>query len=144
MRKRWCRIVPAHGRGLSCGKTSSEVTNDAVAVWAAAGWNRKKLDDKERFSSKDFFFLKIVSLFPVHVKPKDAFPEKWFLNCTLSQLLLPLISSATTQALKVIFVQTLKAGTILILFVAKNSQVIKFCGVNLIAFFAHKKKQHYC
>ena len=51
--------------------------------------SQKKHDDKERFSSKDFFFLKIVSLFPVHVKLKDAFAEKWFLNCTLSPLLPP-------------------------------------------------------
>ena len=133
MRKCWWRGVPAHGRGLSCGKTSSEVTNDAVAVWAAVGWNRKNMTIKKDLVLRNFFF-KIVSLFPVHVKLKDAFTEKWFLNCTLSPLLPPLISSATTKALKVIFVQTLKAGTILILFVAKNSRAIKFCRVNLISF----------
>ena len=68
--------MPAHRRGLSCGKTSSEVTNDAVAVWAAVGWNRKKHDDKERFSSKDFLLRKDCILVSSSCEAKGCFRWK--------------------------------------------------------------------
>ena len=36
----------------------------------------KNMTIKKDLVLRIFSFLKIVSLFPVHVKPKDAFPEK--------------------------------------------------------------------